>query len=166
MNTNNTLPYDLELFAEILNIKAIDHHSHALPARVRVADDAERLDPLGQALFSYPVRLRVDNPEYIDAWRALYDYNYADMTVAHTRDALKTKLNIMAKLGEQYPVWVLDQAGIELMFVNMSGLGSGQTGPRFRCVVCCDGLLSPFTDVYAMGEKINPEKWHLHWTHT
>ena len=64
---------------------------------------------------------------------------------------------MMDQLGEQYPEWILDQAGIEIIFVNMPGLGSGQTGPRFRWVVYSDGLLTPFTDVYAMGAKISPD---------
>jgi len=61
----------------------------------------------------------------------------------------------MAQLGEKYPAWVLDQADIEMMFVNMPSLGPGQVGPRFRWVVHADGLLSPFADVYAMGEQIS-----------
>ena len=157
MNTRNSLQYDTELFLTIQDIKAIDHHSHALPARIPEPDEGERPDPLGKEPFDYPVRLRVSNPEYIDAWRALYGYMYSDMTVDHAREALKEKLRLMDQLGEQYPEWVLDHAGIEMIFVNMSGLGSGQTAPRFRWVVYSDGLLSPFVDVYAMGSKISSD---------
>jgi len=155
MNTENTLLYDQELLAAIRQIKAIDHHAHALPARNPRPDEVERPDPLGKAPFSYPVRLRVSNPEYIEAWRALYGYQHADMSTDHAREALRIKLNLMAQLGEKYPAWVLDQADIEMMFVNMPSLGPGQVGPRFRWVVHADGLLSPFADVYAMGEQIS-----------
>ena len=124
------LPVDSDLLAAIQEIKAIDHHSHALPARSVELAEAERPDPLGQAPFPYPVRLRVTNPEYIQAWRALYGYPHEDMTDDHARKALKAKLTLMQQKGETYPAWVLDQAGIERMLVNMPSLGPGQTAPR------------------------------------
>jgi predicted TIM-barrel fold metal-dependent hydrolase len=61
----------------------------------------------------------------------------------HVRQALRTKLRIMEEKGSGYPSWVLDQAGIEIMFVNMPSLGIGQTGPRFRWVRQADELLVP-----------------------
>ena len=157
MTEEKFLDYDLELFATIQQIKAIDHHTHALPAGYMKSSEKERTDPIGSAPFQYPVRLRVNNHEYIEAWQALYGYRHNDMKVNHVREVLKEKLRLMQQLGDRYPAWVLDQAGIEMMFVNMPRLGPGQTGSRFRWVVYCDGLLSPFTDVYSMGEKINPE---------
>jgi hypothetical protein len=135
---------DPELLAYIQHIKAIDHHSHALPARTPEPSEAERPDPLGKTPFPYPVRLRVTNPEYIEAWRALYGYRHNDMTDEHVREALTVKLRLMEEKGESYPAWVLDQAGIETIFVNLPGLGPGQTAPRFLWVVYADTLLSPF----------------------
>ena len=63
---------DPELLAAIQKIKAIDNHSHALPARKPNPSEVDRPDPLGKTPFEYPVRLRVTNPEYVEAWRALY----------------------------------------------------------------------------------------------
>jgi hypothetical protein len=88
---------DPELLAAIQQIKAIDHHSHALPARTPEPAEAERPDPLGKTPFPYPVRLRVTNPEYIEAWRALYGYRHDDMTDDHAREALKAKLHLMTQ---------------------------------------------------------------------
>ena len=126
---------DPELYAAIQAIPAVDHHSHALPARVPDPAEAERPDPLGKPPFPYPVRLRVTNPEYKEAWRALYGYRHEDMTDEHAREALKIKLGLMRELGEGYPSWVLDQAGIERILVCMPSLGHGQTAPRFQWVV-------------------------------
>jgi predicted TIM-barrel fold metal-dependent hydrolase len=153
------LSYDPDLLAEIQKIKAIDHHAHALPARSLAPGEAERPDPLGRPPFPYPVRLRVTHAEYIDAWRALYGYRHEDMSGAHAREALQAKLELIYRMGEEYPAWVLDQAGIERMLVCMPSLGPGLRAPRFLWVVQADGLLLPFADdVQAMGANIGPGK--------
>jgi predicted TIM-barrel fold metal-dependent hydrolase len=134
---------DPELLALIEKIRAVDHHSHALPARMPERGESERPDPLGKTPFSYPVRLRVTNPEYVEAWRALYGYRHEDMTDDHAREALRAKLRLMEQKGVDYPSWVLDQAGIEIMLVTMPSLGPGQTSPRFLWVAQADDLLFP-----------------------
>lgn len=135
---------DPGLLAVIQRIKAVDNHAHALPARAPSPGEADRPNPLGKTPFEYPVRLRVTNPEYLEAWRALYGYTHQDMTADHAREALKAKLRLMEEKGTDYPSWVMDQAGVEVMLVNMSGLGPGQNGPRFRWVPRADGFLYPF----------------------
>jgi predicted TIM-barrel fold metal-dependent hydrolase len=135
---------DPELLAAIGEIKAVDNHSHALPARRPGPAESERPDPLGKTPFPYPVRLCETNLEYVEAWRALYGYRHRDMTDGHAREALRAKLRLMEQKGEDYPSWVLDQAGIETMLVNMPSLGPGQTSPRFLWVVHADALLFPF----------------------
>lgn len=134
---------DQELLAAILKIKAVDNHSHGMPARRPDPAESNRPDPLGKAPFEYPVRLRLTNAEYLEAWRALYGYKYQDMTADHAREALKTKLQLMEEKGTDYPSWVLDQAGIEVALINMKSLGSGQTAPRFLWVPRADGFLFP-----------------------
>ncbi len=149
---------DPELLAAIQKIRAVDNHAHALPARTPEPLEAERPDPLGQTMFPYPVRLRVTNPEYMEAWRALYGYEHTDMTAEHAREALRAKLRLMKQKAVAYPTWVLDQAGIEVMIVNMPSLGPGQDAPRFRWVPQADGLLFPFPqvreDVRSMREEV------------
>jgi predicted TIM-barrel fold metal-dependent hydrolase len=134
---------DPELRAYIEGIKAIDNHAHALPARTPRPEEAERPAPLGKTMLPYPVRLRLDNPEYAESWRALYGYEHPDMADEHARDALRTKLRLMAEKGDAWPSWVLDQAGIEVMLVNMPSLGPGQNAPRFRWVAHADAMLYP-----------------------
>ena len=65
---------DRDLLAEIQKIRAIDNHAHVLPARDPGPAEGERPDPIGKTPFEYPVRLRVTNPEYVEAWQALYGY--------------------------------------------------------------------------------------------
>ena len=133
-----------ELLTAIQKIKAIDNHAHVLPARSPAPAEGEWPDPLGKTPFEYPVRLRVTNPEYLEAWRDLYGYRYHDMTVDHAREALKAKLRIMKEKGMEYPSWVLDRAGIDIILVNMPSLGPGQNAPRFLWVPRADGFLFPF----------------------
>jgi uncharacterized protein len=136
---------DPELLAHIEGIRAIDNHSHALHTGEPDLKASARADPLGKAPFPYPVRLRVTNPEYAEAWRALWGYRHADITDAHAREALRAKLDLMKQKGDAYPVWILDQAGIETTCVNMWNLGPGQQAPRFRWIIYADQLLDPFT---------------------
>jgi hypothetical protein len=154
MKKSYTQAFGHELYAVINSIKAIDHHSHALPANYMSVNETERPDPLGKEPFPYPVRLRVRNTEYIEVWQALYGFKYRDMVPEHAREALKAKLQIMQQLGEKYPEWILDQTGIQIQFVNMPSLGLGQKSSRFRWVVQADGLISPFDDIDTMGVNI------------
>lgn len=135
---------DKELLAAIKKIKAVDNHSHAMPARRPDPAESKRPDPLGKTAFPYPVRLRVTNTEYLRAWQALYGYRHQDMTDDHAREALAAKLRLMEQKGQDYPSWVLDQAGIELTLVNAPNLGDGQSAPRFLWVPLADGFLFPF----------------------
>ena len=157
-----SLSIDPDLLATIHKIKAIDNHSHALPARVPERSESERPDPLGKTPFPYPVRLCVTNPEYVEAWRALYGYPHEDMTDDHAREALQTKLHLMQQKGVDYPSWVLDQAGIERALVTMPSLGPGLTRPRFLWVPYADELLFPFAGnqgaIQAAEEGSSPEK--------
>ena len=149
-----------ELLAAIQGIRAVDHHAHACAPRRPEPAEAERPDPLGRTPFPYPIRLRPTNPEYAEAWRALYGYAHVDMTVAFAREALRSKHRLMQQMGTQYPSWVLDQAGIEVMLVCMASLGPGLDGPRFVWVPYADGLLHPFAGsqgtVQAPGEEPGP----------
>jgi predicted TIM-barrel fold metal-dependent hydrolase len=141
-----------DLLAAIQKIKAVDNHAHVLPARSPDSAEGERPDPLGKTPFEYPVRLRVTNPEYPEAWRALYSYRHHDITADHAREALKAKLRIMKEKGTDYPSWVLDQAGIDIILVNTPSLGPGQNAPRFLWVPLADGFLFPFP---SEEERIN-----------
>src|SRR5437763_13843541 len=95
---------DPQLLAEINKIKAIDNHSH--PPKVVAAgekdDDYDALpcDPLEQA--PMPVKVRADNPEFIEAWKALWGYQYNDVSPEHVRDLVARKQQIRQQQGDGY----------------------------------------------------------------
>jgi uncharacterized protein len=136
---------DPQLLAEINKIKAIDNHSH--PPKVVAAgekdDDFDALpcDPLEP---SDPTTIsRPENPQFIAAWKALYNYPYNDRSPEHVRELLATKQKIMQEQGDNFPNWVLDQLGIETELANRVALGRGLQPPRFRWVPFDDALLFP-----------------------
>ncbi|HEY2499544.1 MAG TPA: hypothetical protein VGK24_20980, partial [Candidatus Angelobacter sp.] len=118
---------DPQLLAEIQKIKAIDNHSHPpkLVAPGEKDDDFDALpcDPLEP---SDPTTItRPENPQYIAAWKALYNYPYNDRSPEHVKELLQTKQKIMQEQGDNFPNWVLDQLGIETELANRVALGRG-----------------------------------------
>src|SRR5271169_1368755 len=84
---------DPALMAEIRKIRAIDNHSHP----PRVVGEGERDDEF-DALPCDPLEptvpntmTRPENPQYLAAWKALWDYPYDDRTEPHARELLATK---------------------------------------------------------------------------
>jgi uncharacterized protein len=136
---------DPQLLAEINKIKAIDNHSHPpkLVGPGEKDDDFDALpcDPLEP---SDPTTItRPDNPQYIAAWKALYGYQYDDRSPEHVKELLAAKAKVMQEQGDNFPNWVLDQAGIETELANRVAMGRGLQPPRFRWVPFDDPLLFP-----------------------
>jgi hypothetical protein len=136
---------DPQLLAEIDKIKAIDNHSHPpkLVAAGEKDDDFDALpcDPLEP---SDPTTVsRPDNPQYIAAWKALYNYPYNDRAPEHIKELLQTKQKVMQEQGDNFPNWVLDQLGIETELANRVAMGRGLQPPRFRWVAFDDALMFP-----------------------
>src|SRR5438876_9972376 len=107
---------DRDLLNEISKIKAIDNHAHPLKyvAEGEKPDDEFDALPLDAVEpFPLPVRLKLDNPEFIGAWRSMYGYTHNDMSEAHVRELLETKQRIMRERGDGYPAWILDQLNID-----------------------------------------------------
>ena len=136
---------DPQLLAEISKIKAIDNHSHppkvVAPGEKDDDFDALPCDPLEP---SDPTTIsRPENPQYIAAWKALYNYPYNDRSPEHLRELLAAKQKIMQEQGDHFPDWVLDQLGIETELANRVALGRGLQPPRFRWVPFDDALMYP-----------------------
>jgi len=136
---------DPQLLAEINQIKAIDNHSHPpkLTGPNEKDDDFDALpcDPLEP---SVPTTVsRPENPQYLAAWKALYQYPYDDMAPEHVRELLHSKQQVMSEQGNNYPNWVLDHLGIESELANRVAMGRGLLPPRFRWVPFDDALLLP-----------------------
>lgn len=136
---------DPQLLAEINKIKAIDNHSHppkvVAPGEKDDDFDALPCDPLEP---SVPTTVsRPENPQYLDAWKALYNYPYNDATPAHVKELLAAKQKVMQEQGDNFPNWVLDQLGIETELANRVAMGRGLQPPRFRWVPFDDALMYP-----------------------
>ena len=119
---------DPALAADIARIKAIDNHAH--PVRNTPGDrefDALPVDNMEPQ--SDPVNLRPGAPQLREA-----------------AQGFKNKAAMAKELGDKYPEWVLDQAGIEVMLANRVAMGSSIQAPRFRWVPYADALIFPLAN--------------------
>jgi predicted TIM-barrel fold metal-dependent hydrolase len=133
---------DPDLVAEIDAIRAIDNHAHP----VRVTANGEKPDRDFDALpvdnmepQSDPVNLRPGAPAMVEAAKALAD----------KRQAMREK-------GEQYPAWVLDRMGVDVMLANRVEMGPGIQPPRFLWVAYADALIFPLDN--AKLAAANPDR--------
>lgn len=136
---------DPALLAYIRSIRAIDDHAHppALPVNGQADDEYDALPCAPLEPTASPANTRPDNPQFLDAWKALWNYKYSDMSAAHVQELLATKARIKKEQGENYPDWVLDRLGIETELANREAMGPGLRPPRFRWVPFDDALLFP-----------------------
>lgn len=135
---------DPEITAFIGKIRAVDNHSHA--NSVAPGDSDQDALPL-EAIFPFdvPVQLRPDNPDWLAACKALYKYPHADMSDAHMIELRSTMQRIAKEQGDQFPAWVLDQVGTEVLLTNRVAMGPGLAPPRFRWVSYVDALMLPLS---------------------
>jgi uncharacterized protein len=124
---------DPGLLAEIQQIRAIDNHAH--PVRVTAAGeppdrgfDALPVDNMEPQ--SDPVNLRPQSPAIAAAAQALFGGPGGRQRIQHEQ-------------GDNYPAWVLDQIGVDVMLANRVAMGTSIQPPRFRWVPYADALLFP-----------------------
>jgi len=134
---------DPQITAFIGEIRAVDNHSHANSV-APVDSDYDAL-PLDGIPIEMPAQLRLDNPDWVASYKALYGYPYADLSDAHMKELHQTIQRIAKEKGERFPAWVLDQIGTEVLFANRVAMGPGLTAPRFRWVAFDDALLLPLS---------------------
>jgi predicted TIM-barrel fold metal-dependent hydrolase len=150
---------DTSLLAEINRIRAIDNHAHV----PKVVGEGERADEEFDALPCPPepdavafARAVPSNPEFVAAWRALYGYDHSDMSEAHVRELLDKKRRVRREQGDNYPAWVLDKLGIDVMLANRIAMGRGLNNARFRWVPYDDALLFPLDN--SALKRVNPNR--------
>ncbi len=135
---------DSGLVAFIGSIRAVDNHAHVNSIDPDDGDaDALHIEKLPE--FSFPARLRPDNPDWLAAYRALYDYPYADLAEPHMTELRATMERVRKEKGEAFPAWVLDRIGTEVMLGNRIEMGPGLSPPRFRWVSYVDALMLPLS---------------------
>ena len=145
---------DPQLLAEISKIKAIDNHSHPpkLVSPGEKDDDFDALpcDPLEPSM---PTTVgRPENPQFLAAWKALYNYPYNDSAPEHVRELIQAKQRTMKEQGDNYSNWVLDRLGIETELANRVALGRGLQPPHFRWVPFDDALMLPLKNASVANE--------------
>ncbi len=151
---------DPDLLARIQTIRAIDNHAHPVryTAPGELADrgyDALPVENLEAS--SDPLIFRPGAPAVAAAHRALY--------------GSAARPDVMAQQRAQYPAWVLDQMGIEIMLANRVEMGPGMQPPRFRWVGYVDALLFPLHNAalaarnpdraafFALEDKLRADYW-------
>ena len=136
---------DAALLQEILQMPAIDNHTHVprvdLPGEKDEEFDALPCDPLEPSATNF--LLRPENPVYIRAWKALWGYAYNDNAPAHVKEVVAAREKKQKELGEKYPAWVLDQLHTQIMLANRIAMGRGVEAPRFLWVPYDDALMYP-----------------------
>ncbi len=150
---------DRQLTAFIDRIRAVDNHGHA--NSVAPGDSDFDALPLDGIPFEAPVAIRPDNPIFLAAYKALYQYPFADLSESHVKELRATMQGVASKQGEGFPAWVLDQVGTEVALANRITMGPGLAAPRFRWVSYADALMLPLsTRAEAAGspdrEKLYP----------
>ena len=137
---------DPALVSYIATIRAIDNHAHPMrPVRPGAPADTE-FDALpldGIPPFPVSYRLRLDNPEWRAAQSALFGIHNGGTDTSFRATLHARRAAELQRRGDGYPSWILDRAGIDVMFANRIVLGAGLTAPRFRWVAFDDALMFP-----------------------
>lgn len=136
-DTRYTATYSRMLRA-VASIPIYDNHSH-----VGFAEDSD-VDAMSSPPAHEPLRLRLDNPELIDASRELFAYPWQDNKPEHLQWLAAQK----TKLRKQYPGYgyfnrILDKLNVETVVANRVALGSYLDPKRFRWVFFVDSFLFP-----------------------
>ncbi len=133
---------DPGLEREAFAIRAIDQHAHPVPVGGEPKGDPDRpLQPYGVTL---PLRMRLDNPEYLDAWAALWGYTEPDWSLSRLRELMARKEALIEGKGVGYNAWILDKLNIETMIAIAPGPSASEAAPHFRWCAFSDWFLWPF----------------------
>jgi hypothetical protein len=135
---------DLALSSFIAKIRSVDNHSHANSIAPGDSDaDALALDGVP---FEMAVPFRPESPVWLAAYKALYKYPYADLSEAHMKAFRATAQGVAKQQGDNFPTWILDQVGTEVLLANRVAMGPGLRAPRVRWVSYVDALLLPLSN--------------------
>ena len=141
-------PVDEGLAAEIREIRAVDNHAHPVrytppgepPDRGFDALPVDNMEPQ-----SDPVNLRPGAPAMAEAGLALYGSG-----------GKTAKQRLMEQKRDQYPAWVLDRMGVDVMLANRVSMGPSLQPPRFRWVSYVDALIFPLDNTQLAAR--NPDR--------
>jgi hypothetical protein len=129
--------YD-RVLQQIRQIAIFDDHGHP-----GFAEDTD-VDAMASSPSHPPLRLQSDNPELIDASKAVFDYPYTD----NNPDHLKWLVAKKAELRKTYPSYqyfdrILDQLNVQTMMANRVAMAGYLDPKRFHWVFFVDSFLFP-----------------------
>lgn len=130
--------YD-RLLQQIDRIPIYDNHSHAT-----FPDDSDMDAMAAPPGESSVLRLREDNPEFVAAAKALFDYPYSDFQPEHAKWLIDKKKAAEASGSTVYWDGILDKLNIETCLANRVALAPYLDPKRFRWVFFVDSFLFPF----------------------
>src|SRR5436305_5656903 len=148
---------DSSIQSELRQITAIDNHAHPVKV-VALGEEDHDYDALpGDAIsdMALPTPFRQDSPYFQDAWHALFNYKYRDDAPVHIPELLRAKREMMKQKGDQYPLWVLNNANTDVMLANRVAMGRGLPSDRFKWVPFVDTFVFPLNNM-ALRDK-DPE---------
>jgi hypothetical protein len=127
------------LLKQIDAIPMFDNHAHP-----GFADDPDVDAMAAPPDESSTLRLREDNPEFVDAAKALFDYPYKDLLSEHAK-WLAAKSKAAEQSGSiQYFDTILDKLNTEVCLANRAMMPSYLNPNRFHWVFFGDSFFFPF----------------------
>ena len=139
-------PMDSSLLTYINSIRAIDSHAHPMRPVMQAAPPDTDFDALpldGIPPFPIPARLASGDPIWRAAQNALYHVPAARSESLYKEGLKAAYAAARRQRGEAFPVWALDEAGIEVMMANRISMGAGLPASRFKWVPFADPLMLP-----------------------
>jgi len=127
------------LLKQIDAIPMFDNHAHP-----GFADDPDVDAMAAPPDESSPLRLREDNPEFVDAAKALFGYPYKDLQPEHAK-WLAAKSKAAEQVGSvQYFDTILDKLNTEVCLANRAMMPTYLDPKRFHWVFFGDSFFFPF----------------------
>src|SRR5579863_8242442 len=130
------------LLPQIEKIPAFDHHAHP-----GYADDPDIDAMAAPPDASLPLRTRDDNPELVDAAKALFGYPYTDFSPEHAKWLIDKKAELRKQHpGAAYFDSILDKLNLETSVANRAMMADYLDPKRFLWVFFADSFMWPFNN--------------------
>jgi uncharacterized protein len=130
------------LLPQIEKIPAFDHHAHP-----GFSDDPDVDAMAAPPDASAPLRTRDDNPELIEAAKALFGYPYADLSPEHAKWLVAKKEELKKQNpGTAYFNLILDKLNTESSVANRAMMPDYLDPQHFPWVFFADSFMWPFNN--------------------
>jgi uncharacterized protein len=127
------------LLKQIDTIPLYDNHAHP-----GFADDPDVDAMAAPPDFSSTLRLREDNPEFVAAAKALFNYAYNDLNPEHAKWLAEKSKAAEQAGGTAYFDLILDKLNVEICLANRAMMAPYLDPKRFHWVFFGDSFFFPF----------------------